>query len=58
MQEQVAVVKQGMLSVAGLKADVLSALCEQAKSGPGDVCQIATVPLHRVTGSAVTKDDI
>jgi len=43
MQEQVAVVKQGMLSVAGLNADVLGALCEQAKSSPGDVCQIANV---------------
>lgn len=45
MQEQVAVVKQGMLSVAGLNADVLGASCEQAKSSPGDVCQIATVLL-------------
>lgn len=43
MQENAAAVPQGMLSVAGLSKATLGKLCEDAKSGPDDVCQIATI---------------
>lgn len=43
MQEAVEASAQSMLSVAGLSNETLSGLCEQAKSGPDDVCQIANI---------------
>merc|ERR1712106_1227760 len=41
MQEQASLIPQGVISVAGLSMQTLSNLCEEAKSGPDDVCQIS-----------------
>lgn len=41
MEEAASACAQSMVSVAGLDEATLSKLCEEAKSGPDDVCQIA-----------------
>merc|ERR1712138_165172 len=43
MQEEVGLVPQGMVSVAGLNMSTLRKLGEDAKTGPDDVCQIVNI---------------